>query len=129
MTIKFKNFKSVDGQAKRVALMSGHTYIIGDTWVLLPDFAWSEAYSKGCASEEMIAAVERGDTLASLVNVNTLEENLTEKLQTLFRAWMETAAEDCFDSKGMPKLAKVRAALGAHITKMQVVAAYADLED
>lgn len=129
MTIKWKNFKSVDGQSKRVVLMSGHTYIVGDDWVLMPDFAWSEAYSKGCVSEEMIAAVERGDTLATLINVNTLEENLQEKIKTLIKAWMDTCAEDNFDSKGMPKLAKVRAALGSHITKMQVVAAYADLED
>jgi hypothetical protein len=126
--MNIKNFKSPDGTTKRVALLSGHTYLIGTKWQMIPEFAWSACYAAGCASEEMFNAVDRGETLASLVNHNTMTSNVNEQLQDLFTSWIENNEEEHFDSRGVPKLAHVKAAIGPFITKNTMLFAWETLE-
>ncbi len=52
--MKNKRFKSVDGTDKRIALLSGHVFIVGKDWCPLPELAHSSAYANQCISEDMV---------------------------------------------------------------------------
>jgi len=49
-----KNFKSLDGTNKRIALLTGHTIIIGPDWTPVHERFHPEAYSCGCISEDQV---------------------------------------------------------------------------
>lgn len=52
--MQFKKFKSLDGIEKRIALLSGHTFLIGQEWVDIPETAWDEAYANKCISSDYL---------------------------------------------------------------------------
>lgn len=49
-----KKFKSVSGEDVRIALMSGHVFIIGKEWQTLPEYAHADAYANKCISDDML---------------------------------------------------------------------------
>ena len=56
--MQFKKFRSPDQFTRRLALLSGHVYLVGNEFQSLPEFAWKEAFSQGCLTEDMIVALQ-----------------------------------------------------------------------
>lgn len=50
----YKKFRTLREDKVRIALTSGHITVVDKDWVDLHEIFWSEAYSKGCMSEDMV---------------------------------------------------------------------------
>jgi len=103
--MQFKKFKSLDNIERRIALLSGHVYLIGPDWQNIPEFAWKDCYAAGCMSDDMITKA---------VYINKEESGVVERLnnkahqkvemEALFKGWVVENKLENFDAKGKPKM-------------------------
>ena len=103
--MKFKKFKAVDNIERRIALLSGHVYLISSEWIRVPEFAWKDCYAAGCMSEDMIAKSTYLDEAEAGV-VEQLNNKARQKveMEALFKGWVVENITDNFDTKGRPKI-------------------------
>lgn len=108
-------FRSPDGKDKRVALLTGHTAIIGSEWRELEPQFHSGAYAAGCISENMIQ-----NTVLESVDPK-VSKSLTEKADKLanalmiLRGWIADNDMSRFNSDGKPKTVELSKELGYRI--------------
>lgn len=121
--MEWKKFKSPNSMTRRVALLSGHVYtILPDSYTALPEFAWSEAYSAGCISEDMAA----GSVIPpSLLKELQEEAGLIEELEIAIKEAVEVNAQDAFNkSKGDPIAAYFVNKLGKPVKREYLMKAW-----
>lgn len=115
---------------RRVALLSGHIYLVnGYEWQALPEFAWSEAYSKGCVSEDMFTGGGVNippELLKGMVD----EAGLIEELEGAIKDAITVNAQDAFyKGSGDPKTNWFAAKLAKNVTKEQVMKAWFNVQN
>lgn len=101
----FKSFRSPTPDTRRIALTTGHIYLIGPEWSPLPDFAWTEAYAAGCISEDMNATGIPSEVLRTLSDEAALLDEVKAVIQ---EAIDDSVAEAFFKTSGAIKPAYVR---------------------
>jgi len=110
-----KKFKPASGEAVRLALLSGHIFVVEATgWTSLPEFAWKHAYANGCISDDMIKNLVAETPKIDVVN---------EVTQLLVEA-IENNDDRVFDKQGYPKLAAIKEALDMQVTHSQMQTAW-----
>ncbi len=99
-----KKFKSVDGSVKRIALLSGHVFIIGNEWKTVPSHAESACFAAGCVSEEVAKGVK--GSLEDPLKLHAAKGELTKlKLKGYLKTEWKIREEKSFTTLGEPKYA------------------------
>ena len=140
-----KRFKSVDGKDKRIALLSGHVFIVGKDWCPLPELAHSAAYATQCISEDMVfhKAVEEKVTNPempeALQETKIDSDLLEEKAKGLALAkkdvydFLKTAVEDStpgvFSKNGKVMVMVVQKKMGVSTPTSVIQEAWAELKN
>jgi len=107
--MKFKKFKSVDGEPKRIALTTGHVYLIGNKWTDIPELAWRLAYAEGCISEEFVLSGNKEPT-----KVVAGKELLMREAVDVIKSWIkDNKTENFTKTNNLPNVFKLREALGS----------------
>lgn len=103
-----KKFKSASTKPRRVALLSGHVFMIGNEWVDIPDFAWQEAYVQGCVSEDMVMSKTSAPSGGTLVEGAKSADLKKAELVVFLKAAIEENNTELFNERsGKPILKKV----------------------
>lgn len=113
--MQFKNFKSINGEEKYVALLSGHTYRIGSAWVSVPEFAWRDCYASGCMSEDMITGNARSVEEASVVAVLNNVAYQKDQVRSVIQGWLDNNKLENFDKNNKPLAQKLSAEVGFRV--------------
>jgi len=112
--IQWKKFKSPNNIIRSVQLPSGHNYSIGNEFVDLPDFAWSEAYSVGAFSEDMVI---NNNLPPALLQTLQDEAALYEELYVLMKDALDNSITEAFKKDGTPNRFWLGNKLGKKITE------------
>lgn len=124
--MEWKKFKSPNSMVRRVALLSGHIYEVGQEYVTLPEFAWSEAYSKGCISEEMLV----GQNIpAVLLESLSNEAGEIEELELAIKEAIDVNAQDAFLKSGDPRTTYFSHKLGKQVNKELLYRAWFNVQN
>lgn len=100
-----KNFKSFTGTTIRVAMTTGHVFLIGcDDWVSIPQFAWQASYSEGATSEDTVQAAAMSDDVLQIVKIKTNVEDRKLQAKEIIKGWVEENNLEMFrKNDGKPK--------------------------
>lgn len=104
-----KNFKSFTGEPIRVAMTSGHVFIISsDDWTEIPEFAWKDAYSSGATSEDTVQAAAMSDEVLQIVETKSNVEDRKIQAKKIIKGWIEANDLDKFSkNNGKPKSTEI----------------------
>lgn len=111
-----KRFKSTSGNQVRIALLSGHVALVETTWTELHQRFWTDAYSQGCISEDMVKNTSTSDVdpkvLNTLNNIALQKSEISDAIRKLVR---DNVLES-FDTNGKPKATKLTSMVGFRVT-------------
>lgn len=127
--MEFKNFKSAQGNEVRVALTSGHVWIIGREWRRIPEFAWSSCYAEGCVSEDMFnnsVVKELPETVVKSLATTAQRKDL---IKGVLQSWVDESRGDKFTIKGFPKTPELQKELPFKVTKNEVQEVWYKLQE
>ena len=112
--MEYKNFKSFTGSEVRVALISGHTFVIScDEWTPIPEFAWRGSYSEGATSEDTIQAATMSKEVLEVVQVKSDVEDMKRRAKVIIKGWVDSNDLSKFSKgDGRPKSNEVSKELG-----------------
>lgn len=98
-----KRFKSMTGEEVRLAQVTGHITIIGTEWTDVHPRFFSDAYSAGCISEDMVKSAASDSLDPRVVNtMNNVALQKNEVESAIIKLVKENNLES-FDMKGKPK--------------------------
>lgn len=109
MSVQWKKFRSPNSFVRRIALLSGHIYLVGMEYQELPDFAWSEAYRAGCVSEDMAV---NSNVPPDLLKALSDEAGEMDAIKEVLLVAIENSVHDAFKKSGEPNLVWLRNKLG-----------------
>lgn len=111
-----KRFKSTSGTPIRIALLSGHVAWVQTEWTDLQERFWSEAYSLGCISEDMIKNTSMSQVDHRVLNtLNNIALQKNEVEDAIRRLVKENKLDD-FDKNGKPKSSVLTTMVGFRVT-------------
>lgn len=116
-------FKSPTDQPVYIALLSGHSAVIGEDWRDLPLFMHREALAAGCITDNMDA-----ETIAAKVDDAAPNDSDHDILVRTIKAMMDNPADGDFTNADLPNLKHLSAKVGWTVSKegmMQAVHAIA----
>jgi len=104
-----KNFKSFTGEDIRVAMTSGHVFLISTgEWTSIPKFAWRDSYSAGAVSEDTVQAAAIDKTTMDIVKTKTKVEDRKLMAKEIVKGWIEENDLEKFSTKdGKPKSTEI----------------------
>lgn len=114
--MQYKNFKSGTGKEVRVALTSGHVFLVHKEWQPIPEFAWQDMYSCGAISEDMIKNVSSESMGAAAVAVINSVAMRKETIKQTIRDMIEDNDPEYFMKDGRPKSPEITKRTGLKIT-------------
>lgn len=114
--MEYKRFKSPDNSVRRVALLSGHVFLIDGEWSPIPEYAWKASYAEGAISEDMIRNLTADNMDVEALNrINTVADR-NEQIRSKIKEWVANNELDHFTSNGKPKATDLTEALGFRVT-------------
>ena len=117
-------FKAPGDTPIYIALLTGHSAVIGTEWRDLPAFMHREALMKGCITDNMDA-----ETIAAKLEDAKPQENQHDILVRHIESMMDDAKEGYFTGAGLPNLKILSKKAGWTVNKedmMQAVHAIAN---
>jgi len=125
-----KRFKSTTGEDVRIALLSGHVFLVGSEWKDLPEFAWSDAYAQRCISEDMITGNGSvGVTTEVMAKMDHIALAKEEIKGAILEA-MEEGNESFFNKmNGVPKVSAISEKLGKKANQQYVREVWYRIQD
>jgi hypothetical protein len=112
-----KKFRSRNDEVVRIASLSGHIMLIGSEWVTIADpTLQSMAYAQGCISDDMLVskATETAKEAGVLDNL-VIKEDTKEEIRKTIQGFIDKNTLDAFTTKGRPKVAYMREAMGKSV--------------
>lgn len=103
----FKNFKSASDKQIRIALTSGHVWLIGREWIKIPEFAWSACYAGGCISEDMFTNSVIKDIPEAVVKSLSTSAQHKDLIREVLLGWVENNRMDNFRNDGNPNMVRL----------------------
>lgn len=120
-------FKSPTEQPVYIAMLSGHSAVIGSEWRDLPLFMHREALAAGCITDNMDAA-----TISAKINDAAQQESNHDILMREIKAMMDDPKEGDFTAAELPHLKALSRRVGWTVNKeemMQAVHAIANEDE
>ena len=120
-------FKAPGEQPVYIAMLSGHSAVIGNEWRDLPLIMHRKALEEGCVSDNMDAA-----TIAAKIESAIPEESRHSILMGIVKNMMANPKEGDFTASDLPNLKRLSGTAGWSVSKeemMQVVNAIANEPD
>jgi len=124
--MEFKNFKSADDTEKRIALTSGHVYLIGREWIKIPEFAWSDCYAAGCHSEDMFTSKMIPEVVANTMGTVAQRKNT---IRGILERWIEENDQSKFNKAGNPNTVQLQKEIPFKVTKAETMEVWYKLQE
>lgn len=118
-----KKFRSRDGSTVRLAMTSGHVALVGKEFRELPQMYWSDAYAKGCISDDMSAEAQGSDTGNS--EAATRKAAITQAIEKMH----SEKKDGDFTTQGVPQVSRISELVGFTITAAERDAVWEDMID
>jgi len=118
--MEYKEFRSNSADERYIALLSGHTFRIGRDWVDIPEFAWTDCYSNGCISKDMLASVATSVVDENVLQTLTKVATRKDDIKNILEKWVKENNREKFSKDGKPHLMKLAEELGYRPSKGHV---------
>ncbi len=111
-------FKAPSDQPVYIAMLSGHSAVIGVEWRELPVFMHREALAAGCITDNMDA-----ETIAAKIDHAAPKDSNHDILVRAIRAMMDNPKEGDFTNADLPNLKALSKVVGWTVNKEEMMQA------